>query len=61
MAKLAEGHGVSVGWSRQAEDAAVAWSHQKGDRSGRIAYQFANDWVGARLLAEKGRVGAAAV
>jgi predicted AAA+ superfamily ATPase len=39
-----------LAWTPQAEDAAIAWSHQKGDRSGRIAYQFANHWVGSTLL-----------
>ncbi|HET9598457.1 MAG TPA: ATP-binding protein [Anaeromyxobacteraceae bacterium] len=53
MAKLAERNRASVPWTRQAEDAAVAWSHQKGDRSGRIAYQFAVHWVGETLLREQ--------
>jgi predicted AAA+ superfamily ATPase len=56
MAKLAERNRASVPWTRQAEDAAVAWSHQKGDRSGRIAYQFASHWVGEALLHERQRV-----
>ena len=55
IAKLSERHRASVGWTQQAEDAAVAWSHQKGDRSGRIAYQFASHWVGETLLREKQR------
>ncbi len=55
VAKLSERNRASVGWTRQAEDAAVAWSHQKGDRSCRIAYQFASHWVGETLLREKQR------
>jgi uncharacterized protein len=51
--KLAQRNRAEVPWTRQAEDAAVAWSHQKGDRSGRIAYQFANQWVGEALLRDK--------
>ena len=29
---------------------AILWSQKKGDRSGRIAYQFASHWVGQELL-----------
>ena len=29
---------------------ALDWSHVKGDRSGRIAWQFANQWVGRAML-----------
>jgi predicted AAA+ superfamily ATPase len=50
VAKLGEKAGANLEWTREAADAAVAWSHKKGDRSGRIAYQFASDWVGQRLL-----------
>ncbi len=50
IGKLCERSGAAVAWTKEAEDAAVAWSHQKGDRSGRIAYQFANHWVGSTLL-----------
>ena len=32
------------------EDEAILWSQKKGDRSGRIAYQFAGHWVGKELL-----------
>jgi len=59
VAKLSERNRASVGWTRPAEDAAVAWSHQKGDRSGRIAYQFASHWVGETLLRENERSEAA--
>ncbi|HEY3308625.1 MAG TPA: ATP-binding protein [Desulfuromonadaceae bacterium] len=37
-------------WGDEECQAAVLWSQQKSDRSGRIAYQFANHWVGKRLL-----------
>lgn len=50
VAKLCEKCGAKLEWTRQAEEAAVAWSNQKGDRSGRIAYQFATQWVGESLL-----------
>jgi predicted AAA+ superfamily ATPase len=48
--KLCARSRATLPWTRQAEDAAIAWSHQKGDRSGRIAYQFACQWVGENLL-----------
>jgi len=51
VAKLAAKSGAVVEWSREAEVAAIDWSHKRGDRSGRIAYQFATDWVGRNLLA----------
>ncbi len=54
VAKLCEKVGARLEWTRAAEDAAVAWSHQKGDRSGRIAYQFASHWVGESLLRSRG-------
>lgn len=50
VGRLAEKAGTPLEWTGAAEDAAVAWSHKKGDRSGRIAYQFASHWVGESLL-----------
>jgi predicted AAA+ superfamily ATPase len=50
VARLGERAGAKVEWSRQAAEAAITWSQKKGDRSGRIAYQFASDWVGQSLL-----------
>ncbi len=49
-AKLCMRVGARLEWGPAAEQAAIAWSLQKGDRSGRIAYQFATDWVGGNLL-----------
>lgn len=49
--KLCAQHGARVEWTREAEAAAILWSQKKGDRSGRIAYQFACDWVGRTLMA----------
>jgi predicted AAA+ superfamily ATPase len=54
VAKLAREAGAELPWTGAAEDAAVAWSHQKGDRSGRIAQQFARAWVGETLLRLRG-------
>lgn len=37
-------------WDSSAEKAAIEWAYSKGDNSGRIAFQFATDWVGQMLL-----------
>jgi hypothetical protein len=52
--RLCEKAGAKLEWTADAEDAAVAWSHKKNDRSGRIAYQFASQWVGESLLRARG-------
>jgi len=52
--KLAQQSGAAVAWTPEAEAEAIRWSHQRGDRSGRIAYQFACDWVGRRGLERQG-------
>jgi len=48
--RLSERHGVTVAWSGDIAKEAVDWSHVKGDRSGRIAWQFANQWLGRMML-----------
>lgn len=48
--RLCEYHGVTVAWSDDIAKEAVDWSHVKGDRSGRISWQFANQWVGRMML-----------
>jgi len=50
IARLCRNNGVDPLWNREIEDAAEEWSQAKGDRSGRIALQFATDWVGHYLL-----------
>ena len=50
MEKLARKNGAAIDWNKEAQDAAILWSQKKGDRSGRIAYQFASNWVGQKLL-----------
>ncbi len=52
--KLSARAGFPLAWGPEADQAAVAWSLQKGDRSGRIAHQFATDWVGGGLLRARG-------
>jgi len=48
--KLAGKSGAKLDWNRETQDAAILWAQKKGDRSGRIAYQFASHWVGQKLL-----------
>lgn len=45
--------GTELAWGAEERQAAILWSQQKGDASGRIAYQFATHWVGKRLLSGK--------
>ncbi len=51
--KLSQKLAISSKWSDEARQAAIEWSRSKGDSSGRIAYQFACDWVGHVLLKQK--------
>jgi predicted AAA+ superfamily ATPase len=53
VAKLCERVGARLEWSADAEAEAILWSQKKGDRSGRIAYQFACDWVGRTAMARR--------
>lgn len=55
--RLCEQKGSSLRWNEDARRAAILWTRQKGDSSGRIALQFANQWVGSTLLKQmsKGR------
>ncbi|SNB47705.1 ATP-binding protein [Geobacter sp. DSM 9736] len=50
--KLFARNGKELQWTKEVQDAAILWSQKKGDRSGRIAFQFASHWVGRSLLAD---------
>jgi predicted AAA+ superfamily ATPase len=52
--KLFARQGTALAWDDEAEAAAIQWGYDKGDNSGRIAYQFACRWVGARMLQQQG-------
>ncbi|GFO66457.1 ATPase [Geomonas limicola] len=56
VGKLAVKCGAEVPWDKECQDAAILWSQKKGDRSGRIANQFASDWVGHYLLPARSKV-----
>jgi len=51
--KLGKKVGVGLDFTREAEAEAILWSQKKGDRSGRIAYQFACDWVGRTAMVRR--------
>ncbi|HET9552093.1 MAG TPA: ATP-binding protein [Anaeromyxobacteraceae bacterium] len=51
--RLAREAGAPVEWTPQAQAEAILWSQRKGDRSGRIAYQFACDFVGRAAMARR--------
>jgi len=51
--KLSRQSGVALVWGPDGEKAAIEWAYSKGDNSGRIAYQFATDWVGSALLRQR--------
>lgn len=48
--RMAARHGLKEPWNEDARQAAILWSRQKGDNSGRIALQFANHWVGSCMM-----------
>ena len=48
--RVAQQHGFAFEWTKEVSKEALDWSHVKGDRSGRIAWQFANQWVGKAML-----------
>jgi uncharacterized protein len=50
VTKLWARSGKELAWDRELAREAIDWSHVKGERSGRTAYQFASHWVGKTLL-----------
>lgn len=48
--QVARQNGFAFEWTNDVAKEAIDWSHVKGDRSGRIAWQFANQWVGRAML-----------
>ncbi len=51
--RLSTKMGAEAIWDEESRQAAILWCQQKGDSSGRIAFQFASHWVGKRLLAAR--------
>ena len=48
--KVAAANSFVFKWTGDVAKEAIDWSHVKGDKSGRTAWQFANQWVGRALL-----------
>ncbi len=51
LERLAAAHGASLAWDEAARLAALRWALARGGRSGRAAFHFARQRVGAALLA----------
>jgi len=45
---------MTIPWSKELEQDAIQWSHDKSKRCGRTAFQFAKNWVGRYLLTKTG-------
>jgi predicted AAA+ superfamily ATPase len=45
---------VEIPWSKELEQAAIQWTHDKSKRCGRTAFQFSKNWVGRYLLPTMG-------
>jgi predicted AAA+ superfamily ATPase len=41
---------AEIPWTKELEQAAIKWSHDKTKRCGRTAFQFAKNWIGRYLL-----------
>ena len=52
LEQLGREHGLCLSWSNEAQQEAIAWSHEKSKRCGRTALQFARRWVGRVLLGQ---------
>ena len=53
VSKLWSQSGKPLVWDPALAKEAIDWSHVKGERSGRTAYQFACHWVGKTLLQKR--------
>jgi predicted AAA+ superfamily ATPase len=51
--KLFSKQGTRLTWTEETRAAAIQWAYDKGDNSGRIAYQFACRWVGKQMLKQQ--------
>jgi len=51
--RLASRNSFVFEWTKEITKEAIDWSHVKGDKSGRTAWQFANQWVGRAMLKSK--------
>ena len=51
VGRLGAAHGLRIEWRDDVRQAALRWALARGGRSGRVAYHFAKQQVGAALLA----------
>ncbi|NJD91641.1 MAG: ATP-binding protein [Geobacter sp.] len=51
--RVAADNGFTFNWTSDIAREAIDWSHVKGDKSGRTAWQFATQWVGRSMLRSK--------
>ena len=57
LQRLAKAHGIDLPWDEDVRQAALRWALARGVRSGRTAYYFAKQQVGAALLAAEAAAG----
>lgn len=50
LARLGERYGVAAEWNDELRMTCLRWAGNRGNRSGRTAYQFARHWIGQQLL-----------
>lgn len=50
MDRWSKQFGQDIPWTKELEQAAIKWTHDKTKRCGRTAYQFSKNWVGKYLL-----------
>lgn len=48
--RLADRYGVESEWTEEVRMSCLRWAGNRGNRSGRTAYQFARHWIGQQLL-----------
>lgn len=44
---------ITIPWSKEIEEEAMNWAHEKTKRCGRTAFQFSKNWIGRYLLARQ--------
>jgi len=50
LGRLGERYGIEVEWTEDVRMTCLRWAGNRGNRSGRTAYQFARHWIGQQLL-----------
>ncbi len=50
LTRLGQRHGIVPDWNDEVRLLCIRWAGNRGNRSGRTAYQFARHWIGQQLL-----------